>query len=341
LVNDITIRLPETLFQFDKIASSCTGALLKGLHLNEGPGREPAYTSEAISKAAQRHGLTGKPFPMPRLGMVNDIWSVGDEFVLRVPTDREGELEMYREVILAPAAFRAGVKTPELVVFDDSRKLLPLAFTVYRRATGETLGTVPRSQVGPMVFRQLGAEIWRLHQGVQHLHDPNNYLPDLLREAWDEELDDRLSVRSAGEQNLVRAWIEKLRPAFQRDAVVVTHNDLHAWNLLVSSDGRELTGILDWSDGGWLDAAADFENLPLLLLPEILRGYRAAGAEPDETLEGRILGRWLLKGLWEASELHEYPQFERTWWCWPKGPLAEAIEDLRSSAEPSWGQWLP
>ena len=52
----------------------------------------------------------------------------------------KGDIEaLYREAIAVPAARQAGVRTPALVVFDDTRDLVSVPYVIYERVHGETL----------------------------------------------------------------------------------------------------------------------------------------------------------------------------------------------------------
>src|SRR5689334_9720788 len=67
-------------------------------------------------------------------------YALGHDYVLRVPRKHPHFIATARkEAIVVPAARAAGVRTPMIVVFDDSRELLPVPYTIYERIHGATL----------------------------------------------------------------------------------------------------------------------------------------------------------------------------------------------------------
>jgi aminoglycoside phosphotransferase (APT) family kinase protein len=83
----------------------------------------------------------------------------------------------------------------------------------------------------------------------------------LLAEVEQEALEDlpKLQrVASDAELGQWRAWLEHVpRPAGASDFAVV-HNDLAAEHVLVDDTGRQITGVIDWSDMAVGDRAIDF-----------------------------------------------------------------------------------
>ena len=80
-------------------------------------------TAEQLQAIVNRHQLTldGPIEPMPSNGVVHSLWSLGHDFVLRVPKPEEMCLgDLRAEVVAIPVARAAGVRTPDLVAFDDS-----------------------------------------------------------------------------------------------------------------------------------------------------------------------------------------------------------------------------
>ncbi len=130
----------------------------------------PQVSSDTLQMIAEHHGLAVRTFkPLPSIGVFNAIYLLGDDLVLRVPRDHPHFVAaLTKEAIAVPAARAAGVRTPRLTAFDDSRTLLPVPYAVYERVHGaalESLGLDPVTT--PAVYRELGRDLARLHVGVR------------------------------------------------------------------------------------------------------------------------------------------------------------------------------
>src|SRR5581483_5488122 len=103
-------------------------------------------TTEALHAMAKRHGLGVSTFSMLlTVGIFNTIYLLGEHLVLRVPRNHPKAFACLRkEAVAVPAARRAGVRTLDLVVFDDTQELLPAPYAVFERVRGETLGLLYR-----------------------------------------------------------------------------------------------------------------------------------------------------------------------------------------------------
>src|SRR5262249_35699013 len=143
---------------------------------------------DLVAAMFARHGIPGPWAPMRATGVANRIYAT-QEVVLRVATDHaESVLDARTESVAAPAAYAAGIQTPHLIAFDDSRTLLDRPFSLWERVHGETLGLL---ELGPGqlsdCWRQVGRELFRLHDRVRVCAVANGYLdtpgrePDLQR----------------------------------------------------------------------------------------------------------------------------------------------------------------
>jgi hypothetical protein len=130
-----------------------------------------------------RHGIPGPWAPVPATGIANRIYATR-EVVLRVATDHpEGVSDARTESVAAHVARAAGIPTPRLIAFDDSRTLVDRPFSLWDRVPGETLGllALAASQLAD-TWRQVGRQLFRLHDRVRVCADPNGYLDTPGRE---------------------------------------------------------------------------------------------------------------------------------------------------------------
>jgi aminoglycoside phosphotransferase (APT) family kinase protein len=163
--------------------------------------------------------------------------------VLRVPRNHPSAFACLRkESVAVPAARRAGVRTPALLFFDDTRELLPVPYAIFERVHGETLGLLdlePRDSAA--AYRELGCDLALLHSRVSR-SDPagqlgSDELPDPRHEA------DRLAVEgyfTSAEARWLTEWSDRLAAAALAPLPLrFLHGDTQASNMIVCSVSRE------------------------------------------------------------------------------------------------------
>lgn len=237
-----------------------------------------------------RHGIRGPWAPLPATGIANRVYAT-QEVVLRVATDHpEAVPDARTESVAAPVAHAAGILTPRLIAFDDSRTLVDRPFSLWERVHGEALGLLElgRDQLTG-AWRQVGRQLARLHDRVRACADPNGYLDTPGRETDLHPLLNRLADAGhldAATAEEVARLIREIAPHVAAGVDVrFVHNDVHDMNVLCSSAG-ELLAIIDWGDAGWGDPTLDFAMIPLDALPYAVEGYEseapgALGAFPE------------------------------------------------------------
>jgi aminoglycoside phosphotransferase (APT) family kinase protein len=236
----------------------------------------------------------------------NRIYATAD-VVLRVATDHpEAIADARTESIAAPAARQAGILTPQLIAFDDSRALVDRPFSIWERIHGETLGLAGlRGAVREDVWREAGSQIARLHDRVKACPDPDGYLDSpgreltldlLLRQFAGCDHANPDAVREI--EDLISDLIRFVPPA--AESVAFVHNDLHEWNVMCGRQGG-LLALLDWGDAGWGDPALDFAAIPLNYVPAALEGY-GDKARLGHCPEARIVWDHLQYALDDAIE---------------------------------------
>src|ERR1041385_983628 len=119
---------------------------------------------EAARAIASRHGLGDRRLArLPDTGIINAVYLLGDDVVLRVPRDHAGHVAQARaEAIAIPAARAAGVRTPALVAYDDACDLLPVPYLVVERVRGRMLSELDLEPgETPDVWREVGRDLDR------------------------------------------------------------------------------------------------------------------------------------------------------------------------------------
>jgi aminoglycoside phosphotransferase (APT) family kinase protein len=301
-------------------------------------------TTEALHAIAARHGLGVSTFSMlPSVGIFNTIYLLGEHLVLRVPRNHPNAFACLRkEAVAVPAARRAGVRTPDLVVFDDTQELLPAPYAVFERVRGETLGLLDREpRDSAAAYRELGRDLALLHTRVSR-DDPagrlgSDDLPDPRHDA------ERLATEgyfTRAEARWLTEWLDRLAPAALAPLPpCFLHGDTQATNMIVCFDSHEYAAIIDWGDARWGDAAWDCAGMPLRAVPFVLEGHRGtAPFAADETAEARILWCHLLLAL---LHLRRPPQPERSWAERPASMLLEIARFFLETPGPRWMEWAP
>lgn len=265
-----------------------------------------------IAAIVARHRLGTRTFaPLASLGTATTIYLLGDAYILRVPHNHPAAIAGIRtDPFTIPAARSAGVRTPQLIAFDDRADLLPVPYGVYERVLGEPLDRLglPR-EATPHVWRELGYDLARLHMGVS-LDGPASQIGCV-----DETIEPRMWLREIIANHLITsevaewllAWLDRLEP-FARVPLGqrFCHGDVNAGNIMVDPETHEYLALVDWGGAFWGDATWDFVPVSLRAVPLMLESYRAmTPLDNDATAEARIL--WLhvgftVFGLWKEQQ---------------------------------------
>ncbi len=301
----------------------------------------PKVSDDLLGDIASRHGASAVS-PISSVGIFNAVYLLGDDLILRIPRDHPNFIAAaYREATAVPVARAAGVRTPDLVTFDDSRDLLPVPYLVYERVHGATLGTLDLEPSNTCtVWRALGRDLAQLHSGVpadgpivgqqgEILEDPRT-LPEELAES---------GHFSTVEARWLRRWLDDLAPMVLAPMPErFLHGDVQATNVMVRSGSLEYLALIDWGASGWGDPAWDFAGFPLRAVPWVMEGYREVAPTDDETFEARILWRHLQLSLWL---LGREPQPGRSWAERPVGMLLEVLRFFLENPGERWKAIAP
>ncbi|CAN5420067.1 hypothetical protein BH11ARM2_BH11ARM2_37880 [soil metagenome] len=210
--------------------------------------KHPVPSDGQILALLERHGFpSDRVEASPYEGSGNHVRMAGG-LCVRVLKEEDYASDITTEAVSVPAVRKAGVATPELLVFDDSRDIVPGLVTIYRRVPG-----IPLGRCGPLenpegMVREIGRQIALWQTGLTEVSDPNGWLDKPRHnDAWKsyERNAERLSPRE-------RIWAE----AGWGDPTLNVHCLPAAWLPLlleplgaVSQDyvGRCLYGILAYA----------------------------------------------------------------------------------------------
>lgn len=240
----------------------------------------------------------------------------GGRWVIRVPRSPAAGADLEAELAFLTALADSEVELPFSVPSPAGAVDIPEGgrAVVHPALVGKQI-RIAGLQPGPGLAAELGRAIAALHElptGIVAQSGQPTYDDEDLRQRHLAELDDiagtgRVSAR------LLRRWEEALENiAMWRFTPVVVHGDLAEDTVL--SDGKTITGLINWSqthvgdpadDLAWLVAAAEPD-----VLDSVLEAYQLRRTELRDThLVARAelaaemaLGRWLLHGIRSDDE---------------------------------------
>jgi aminoglycoside phosphotransferase (APT) family kinase protein len=229
-------------------------------------------------------------------------WCVNDAWVLRLPKRAEVAPVLAIEEAMLPLLARVlpvPIPVPEL--FGNPSTEFPHRFLGYRRLDGRPAAPSPR-RPDPAHATTLAALLSRLHAFV----DPAapsapvsipvcGPRPALARaRAWWPTMRGRLPAGLAARVEALLREDDPPPPGFLR----LCHSDLRPDHVLLSEDGRRMTGILDWSDLCFDDPAMDFAGLVLWGgRPFLERALSSYEGRVDDGLRARACRRAALSAL--------------------------------------------
>lgn len=303
-----------------------------------------SYTQGTLQALCKKAGLTidGNDIsPMPTGGVANSIYNIADKYVLRISNDTPEALsDILTESVASPVAYEAGVSCPRLIYFDDSNSTINTPYTIYEFIPGDSLAKYGKTIAeNNQIYKDVGAELARLHTLVKECPDPRNYL-DHQRYADGRELTTQMFDQGyIG--SLAAHWLQerfdRLQPAMRegKKERAFIHGDNHTGNIMVNK-GR-FAALIDWGDACWGDPASDFMYLPARAVPYALEGYRLH-SNVDEALELRVLYYHLTGTLYRLRNKPS-PQLD-DWATTPASRIFELLAAMTSNGLESWKKSL-
>jgi len=296
-----------------------------------------------LTAIAGRHGVALPDVRTMSPGIANHTYALGDALVLRIPRTAAFGADLRKEAAVIPVARDRGVRTPELIEYDDSGSLVDVPYLVLRRAPGVDLEQLdlPTARATD-IYRAVGRELARLHTarpeetpGLAGLPTDDDVLePDTLITRM--TTSGHLDRQTAAE---LSQWFGRLAARRPGDVPLrLLHGDIAPQNLLAHPHPPRLSGIVDWGDAAWSDPAADFAKVPMAAVPAMLAGYHEQRGEPaatDEVWAARILWYHLLWGVQRLEDPAPRPG-ERHWTAPPASRLLSLLQFFASGPPAPW-----
>ena len=300
------------------------------------------FTIGQLQPFLDKHSLSGEAKHIGS-GYINWVYSVGDDTIVRTTKQGMDPEDSYTEAVAVPAVRKAGVQTPELLIFDDDRDALDSVVTVYTRCEGVALGSIRVDQSElPSLYREFGREVARLHTRVNDVDDPNGWLDTQYDYNLQEELDKAFEMKKLEtvSYDWFCQWEKKLQPAidskFEKRFI---HNDTHAGNTMMLTGPLRLSAIIDWGDACWGDPAQDIVKAPVWAAPWSIKGYREEGGTVDDLFVGRVMVQNVgvtleaLTGKWDIGDAPWQPMASSFW--------TNLVRLMAMNLPDEWKPWLP
>lgn len=206
---------------------------------------------------------------------------------------------------------------PEILVYDDTRRVIPRDFLVMERLPGNPLteAFLPGSMMD-RVFRRVGECLAQTHRitadkygylGEHHPMEPADNWGEAFEVMWNKLIDDIIDCDgyTVDEADSMRRLHGRYAGIFDRDIPAsLLHMDVWHQNILVDEYGN-VTGLIDWDRALWGDPEIEFAVLDYcgVSTPAFWEGY---GRRRDESTEAKIR-----QALYLLYEIQKYIVIER------------------------------
>jgi aminoglycoside phosphotransferase (APT) family kinase protein len=216
-------------------------------------------------------------------GWDSEVYAVG-EWILRFPKRAEVAASHATERRLLPRlAPRLPVPIPHLELVGEAGADFPFPFLGYRRLPGvAAVGLAPEAVDQRAVAKRMAEVVSALHAispeeaGEVPTHQPRD--AEQSRRAY---LERWVAARHAVPAPLAErgdAFLGATAPPTHPFPLRLTHCDVTYDHVLLTPDGRDVSGIIDWGDVGFADPAWDFAGMLAWFgedfLARMLDGYR-------------------------------------------------------------------
>jgi aminoglycoside phosphotransferase (APT) family kinase protein len=260
-----------------------------------------------IREILKRNGINEEFVKLETNGIANDIYATAN-YILRIPTDHpEANSDAYTEAVAAPVAKKNGIKTPELICFDNSFTLLNRTYSIWERIHGETLGELDNYLQLNNTLREIGFELGKLHINVKSCDDTKGWLddPETFREYSKEMMIKGLADNHSKDSYLLKLTENKYTDEIFSYKKCFVHGDTNEFNFLCKKTDQ-LLSVIDWGDAGWGDPAIDFYMIPIGAVDSVLEGYsEIAGNNIDHGFIYRIIFDKVWAGIEENQDMYK------------------------------------
>lgn len=236
-------------------------------------------------------------------GIANEIYAT-ENYIIRTPTDHpEAISDAFTESVAAPVAKSNGIKTPELICFDDSYSILNKTYSIWERIHGVTLGEIEDYLHYYNTWEEIGFEVGKTHVNIKHCEDPKGWLDSPDRDYTKDMIIQGMANNRSKSSYLLELIQNKYTQELFTYKKCFVHGDTNQFNFLCTESDR-LLSLIDWGDSGWADPAIDFYMIPIEVLDNVLEGYsQIAKANIDIGFIYRIIIDKIWIGIEEREDI--------------------------------------
>lgn len=212
-------------------------------------------------------------------GWNNEIYQIGDKYVLKIPLKRENENQLEFEIRVSE--FISGKISDPVPVFVYSGRMNNGTFVaMYEKLggvniTNTTYGRqedrITPSELDSARREEFYMDISRILVEMKSIAFPDmggfpvrvgvfliNHYKEMIRRSHDllDDLLDRNTMRA-----VEREFQEALKPELFNFSPCFIHGDLGGWNILYDEITGNISGIIDWGNSSFSDPALDYSEL--------------------------------------------------------------------------------
>lgn len=259
---------------------------------------------DAVIRKILNKNQINEPFiKLTTHGIANEIYATPN-FILRIPTNHpEANSDALTESVAAPLAKLNGIKTPELICFDNSYTILNKTYSIWERIHGFTLGEIDDYLNYCSTWKEIGFELGKLHVNIKNCDDPKGWLDNPDRDYTKDMIIKSLLNNESKSLYLLEQVESKYKDQTFSYKKCFVHGDTNEFNFLCTNNDQ-LLSIIDWGDAGWGDPAIDFYMIPIDAIDNVLKGYsQIAGINVEYDFINRIILDKVWTGIEERQDI--------------------------------------
>ncbi len=324
--------------------------VMKEIFLDRSKSFDKSVIKPAVEYGMQKAGKSKKESKVVEIGdlitdgLVNNVLRVRiadeTEVIFRMHPKGVKNGYFWAESVAAFKAIEKGVSTYTTYIIVDDREKFDFDFMIMEALPGETMRNFTKSgeieyQWEEQLIRQTGKYLGLIHQvkpkgfgffdnqvakKEQILKGQYKTFKEHIFAALDNDLDnlEKFKTIKKGQKKKIKKLFEDGKDLMNCKSPVLIHNDVADWNTL--SNGKKVTGIIDWDESVSGDPVMDFSAYSLFFgeprMSWFKEGYKETNDIPDNFEDKFQLFklRYLVSKLWlrvSMASVHDSPGLQR------------------------------
>ncbi len=203
-------------------------------------------------------------------GMVNDVFSLNDEYVFKINTAHPDLPKLEKEFAVYEALAESNIPVPSAIALDDSREIINYPYLIYKQIHGESLDTLWENldqKTQDELLEQMGGVLDKIHHlrpkdvilpGEERYPGLKNDISNRINKVSDELLESKV---------LDAEVIPRIKDFYLNNSLFdgdvnpsLLHGNYGFGNIIV--ENNRINGIIDWE---WASFGHSEEELAVLL----------------------------------------------------------------------------